>query len=70
MLKKVTSTDPAARIGLSLRQSTLDNLQAYRERYTELYGDEISQGMLIEEILKDYMEADREFQRWLRERKA
>ncbi|MHB1666161.1 DUF2274 domain-containing protein [Thiomonas sp.] len=63
MLKKVTSSDPIVRLSLGFHQSTADLLAAYRQAYQETHGDEISQSLLIETLVREYILADRDFQR-------
>lgn len=66
MLKRITSNDPLQRLYISLHQSTLDQLQAYRDNYQQVYGDELPQNRAIEAILTDYMANDRDFQKFLK----
>ena len=64
-LGKVTSNDPMKREALSLHQSTVDQLQAYRAHYRSVHGDEISMSQMVEEMVKRFMRDDREFQKVL-----
>lgn len=64
-LPKVTSSDPMKREALSLHQSTVDQLQAYRQYYKSIHGDEISMSQLVEEMVKRFMRDDRDFQKVL-----
>lgn len=64
-LQKLTPKDPAVRITQSLRQSTLDNLDAYQAAYQGQYGEAIERQALIEQMLLDYMAGDKDFQKAL-----
>lgn len=64
-LRKVTNFDPVERLAVSVRQSTLAALAAYQEHYKKTYGEEIERSQLVEEILRDYMETDKAFQKAL-----
>ena len=69
-LKKVTQNDPVVRLAVSVRTSTQDLLDQYREHYKQTYGEEIERSHLVEEILRDYMASDRDFQKALTEPEA
>ncbi len=69
MLKKVTTSEPTLRISLGLKQSTLDQLAEYRESYQATYGDEINQGLLIETMLREFMDGDKDFQKYLKDQR-
>lgn len=60
-LKKVTKHDPIARLAVSIHQSTMDLLSAYQAHYKATYGEDIERSHLVEEVLRDYMEADKNF---------
>ena len=60
-LKKVTQNDPVERLAVSIKRSTMQRLEAYRARYKEIYGEEIEKSQLVEQVLNDYMLADRDF---------
>lgn len=60
-LKKVTSTDPIERTTLSLHQSTHKSLSTYQEYYKSVYGEPIQLSHLIEEIVKDFINKDKDF---------
>lgn len=68
MLKRLTTNDPLQRMYISLRQSTVAHLQAYRDNYRQVYGDEITQNKAIEAILETFMDNDKEFQKFLKNR--
>jgi hypothetical protein len=60
-LRKVTSIDPIARFSVSLKQSTAKLLEEYQAAYKKTYGEDIERSHLIEEILREYMQADKAF---------
>lgn len=62
-LRKVTQNDPVERLAVSVRKSTVEMLEGYREHYKKAYGEEIEKSHLVEEILRDYMTADKDFVR-------
>jgi hypothetical protein len=63
-LKKVTKNDPIERLAVSVHQSVLDLLERYRSHYKATYGEEIERSHLVEEMLRDYMESDKDFMKW------
>lgn len=64
-LKKVTKNDPIERLAVSVHQSVLDLLERYRSHYKATYSEEIERSHLVEELLRDYMETDKDFMKWL-----
>lgn len=60
-LKKVTKNEPLVRLAVSVRASTLHMLEAYRAHYRVAYGEEIERSQLVDEILRDYMQSDKDF---------
>jgi hypothetical protein len=66
-LKKVTSNDRVSRITLGLHESVLNKVKAYQAFYLKKTGDEISFALLAEEMLKGFMEEDKEFAKYLAE---
>lgn len=69
-LKKVTKNDPKERLAVTVFRSTMQKLEAYRQHYVDTYGDEIEQSQLVEEMLRDFMEGDKDFQKALTTRPA
>lgn len=70
MLKRITSNDPVQRLYVGLHESTLDLLQAYRDNYQHVYGDELPQNLAIETMLQEFMAADKDFQKYLKTRQT
>lgn len=64
-LAKVTKTDPLERLSASVHRSTADALRRYQSFYKENTGDDIALGLMVEEMLKDFMARDRAFQKYL-----
>ena len=60
-LKKVTGKDTSETISVRLRKSVLQRLEAYQGYYKATYGEEIKQSPLIEEMLRSFMEGDKDF---------
>lgn len=64
-LKKVTQNDPIERMAVSVRASTLANLEKYRAHYEATYGEPIERSHLVEQVLLDYMKGDKDFEKFL-----
>lgn len=60
-LRKVTHNDPAERLAVSVRQSTMQMLDEYQAHYARVYGETIERSQLVEEVLRDYMTNDKAF---------
>ncbi len=60
-LKKVTVNDPVERLAVSVRQSTTQMIAAYMAHYEAVYGERIEKSQLVEEIIRDYIAADKDF---------
>ena len=61
-LAKVTSNEPTERLALGMKQSAVSSLKAYQEFYKASYGEEIALNQMVENMLVEYMKADKEFQ--------
>lgn len=64
-LKKVTQIDPIERISISLRTSTVTQLEQYRAVYEATYGEPIERSHLVEQMLLAFMAGDKDFQKEL-----
>lgn len=62
-IKKVTQNDPVERLAVSVRQSVMKTLEAYRDFYKQTYGEEIERSQLVEQILREFMASDKDFQK-------
>ena len=60
-LKKVTQNDPVERLAVSVKRSTMSMLDAYRAHYQSTYGEEIEKSHLVEEMLREFMQTDKDF---------
>lgn len=60
-IKKVTQNDPVERLAVSVKRSTMTMLDAYRTHYLATYGEEIEKSHLVEEMLREFMQADKDF---------
>lgn len=60
-LKKLTNNEPVERLAVSVKKSTSDLVEAYREHYKATYGEEIERSQLVEYILNDYIKTDKAF---------
>jgi hypothetical protein len=63
-LNRVTSNDPVERIALSMHKSVADTLRQYQAYYQATYGDEIPLSMLVEEVVKSFTSADKDFAKY------
>lgn len=63
-LPRVTTNDPVERLPISVRKSTADLLEAYRTRYKQQYGDAIEKSALVENILRMFIQSDKDFMKW------
>ena len=57
------STDPSQRLSLSMRKSTLDELELYRAYYVHEYGKTPALPAVIEQVLRTFMSEDKAFQK-------
>lgn len=64
-LKRVVTNEKTERITVNMRVSVAAQLKLYREEYQKAYGVEISMGLMVEEIVRDYMLEDKDFQKFL-----
>lgn len=64
-LSAVPKNDPIERISIGMHASVISRITAYQAYYEEVYKDQLSQGRLIEEMLKTFMEGDKDFQKRL-----
>lgn len=69
-LGKVTKNDPMKRLALSVHESTVKDLEAYRAFYRQETRDEIPMNLLVEEMAKRFMAEDKAFQRFLKNRQS
>lgn len=67
-LRKLSKADTAARLAVSVKSSTLNSLEVYREMYEKQYGEPIERSQLVDEMLRDFMVSDKGFQKYLTER--
>lgn len=64
-LKKVTQNDPIERMAVSIHSSTQKRLEAYRDYYLKTYGEPIERSHLVEQMLLDYLNGDKEFAKFI-----
>lgn len=65
-LSRVTNTDPIIRQSWGVHQSVVDMLRAYQDLYKDTHGDEIPMNQLVEEMCKNFMDSDKDFQKFFR----
>lgn len=66
-LGKVTKNDPMKRVPVSMHESVVKDLEAYRAFYKQETGEEISMSLLVEEMTKRFMLEDKSFQKYLKD---
>ncbi len=57
-LKRISRPERTSRVALSLRESTVKDVDLYCTFYRELYGEEIDRNRLYEEIVRQFLERD------------
>lgn len=62
-LKKIAQRERAERLSLSVKQSSYQLFAAYRKQYQHVHGEPIEISLLLETILLDYIDSDKEFQK-------
>ncbi|KWT86108.1 MULTISPECIES: DUF2274 domain-containing protein [unclassified Variovorax] len=60
-LKKITLREPVERLAVSVKKSTADLVEAYRQEYKAAHGVEIETSALVETILKEFITSDKDF---------
>lgn len=65
MILKKGLVDPTSRVTLQFRASTIRQIEAYCKLYAAEFGEDISQSLLVEELLRNVFLADKDFQRYL-----
>ena len=59
--------DPKKHFPLQLPESTLGRLELYKELYQQTFGEKVANNDLVDLMLTNVMDRDREFKRFLRE---
>ncbi|MCC5610892.1 DUF2274 domain-containing protein [Nostoc sp. CHAB 5834] len=67
-LRKLSKADTAVRLAVSVKSSTSQNIDIYKEMYEKQYGEPIERSQLVDEMLRDFMNSDKGFQKYLTER--
>lgn len=60
-LKKLNTGDTMASVQLRVRNSTSEMLEAYRAHYVATYKEEIKTSPLVDNMLREFMESDKDF---------
>ncbi len=63
-LKQLAKPLPRQRKTVSLEGVTANDLDLYRKRYKEVYGQDISEQDLLQAMITSFLEDDRDFQRY------
>ena len=67
-LNRITNEDPINRMYISFHQSFLEKMDAYLELYKKTYGDELPRAQFIEEVVGRFMDSDKDFTKYLKEK--
>lgn len=59
--------DPKKQFPLQLPESTLGRLELYKELYQQTFGEKVANNDLVDLMLTNVMDRDREFKRFVRE---
>ena len=65
-LNKVEKQLPSAQVNVTLPGKLKAELDGYATYYQHIHGDPIGIRRIIVEIVRNFVEADREFQSWLK----
>lgn len=60
-LRQISTKDTAESVSYRFRRSTVSLIEAYRVYYQKTYGDEIKSAPLVEEIVRNFIESDKDF---------
>ncbi|WP_018234284.1 DUF2274 domain-containing protein [Thioalkalivibrio thiocyanodenitrificans] len=63
-IDRITNHDPIVRQALGIHKSVVDRLKSYQAMYSSAYNDEIPLNQLVEEMVRQFMDSDREFARF------
>ena len=64
-LSRIPTVEKTAKRSFSFRQSTWDSLDEYLEEYQKHHGTKVDMKDLVERMVLDFMEADKDFQKKL-----
>ena len=67
LLKKVVK-DAKVQMSIKIDSSVHEDLNLYRELYRASYGEEVSQNVVVEELLKTVIAKDKGFQKFKKEK--
>lgn len=67
-LPKAPTVDPVERVSFSLRKSSIEMINAYRDAYENAYGEKINLSSLVEDMLKGFMTEDKAFMKFYQQR--
>ncbi|MEL7968011.1 DUF2274 domain-containing protein [Vreelandella neptunia] len=59
--------DPKKTVSLHLPESTLGRLEQYKELYQQTFGEKVTNNDLVDLMLTNVMDRDREFRRFVKE---
>lgn len=59
--------EATVKFSFAFKQSTSEFLTKYQKLYAQTHGDDVSMKDLIEQILIDFMAADKSFQKYLKQ---
>ena len=65
-LNKVEKQLPSAQVNVTLPGKLKAELERYGAYYQQVHGEDIGTRRMIVEIVRNFVESDREFQSWLK----
>jgi hypothetical protein len=60
-LKRIVKNEPMVRLTASIKASTLALLESYQAYYRGAYGEEVERSALVDEILREFINSDKDF---------
>lgn len=65
-LTRIAIHEPSVKNSFTFKQSTADMLERYRQAYSKMVGSDVKMSAMVEQMLLDFMSADKTFQKVLR----
>lgn len=66
-IKAAVKPPEMQRVTFNLPVSTVQMLKAYGKAYKKEYGEEPDEDYLVNEVIRDYLDSDRDFKKFLEE---
>lgn len=69
-IKPKGKIDPVVRLNIGFKQSIIDEISLYAAAYKEIYGQEISDKDIINDVLTNFFAREKSFQEWKKRQQA